>query len=110
MEIGVKEELSKFYLFLLSPFLLSPFFLFFFGTTFDIIKNTLTFAHSFTETLKESVMRKENGGVPEWPNGADCNSAGVFLRWFESIRPHQTINNNQLSVIKNIDYLCSDNC
>jgi hypothetical protein len=28
------------------------------------------------------------GGVPEWPNGADCKSAGVRLRWFESIRPH----------------------
>jgi hypothetical protein len=27
------------------------FFHIFFGTTFDIIKNTLTFAHSFTETL-----------------------------------------------------------
>lgn len=29
------------------------------------------------------------GGVPEWPNGADCKSAGLYLRWFESIRPHQ---------------------
>ena len=29
------------------------------------------------------------GGVPEWPNGADCKSASLRLRWFESIRPHQ---------------------
>ena len=24
------------------------------------------------------------GGVPEWLKGADCKSAGVRLRWFES--------------------------
>ena len=28
------------------------------------------------------------GQLPEWPNGADCNSAGVSLRWFESITAH----------------------
>ena len=28
------------------------------------------------------------GKIPEWPNGADCKSAGVRLRWFESISSH----------------------
>ena len=30
----------------------------------------------------------EKGQLPEWPNGADCNSAGLRLRWFESITAH----------------------
>ena len=25
----------------------------------------------------------------EWPNGADCKSAGLRLRWFESIFAHK---------------------
>ena len=29
------------------------------------------------------------GQIPEWPNGADCKSAGLRLRWFESIFAHQ---------------------
>ncbi len=29
-----------------------------------------------------------NGKLPEWPNGADCKSAGLRLRWFESITSH----------------------
>ena len=29
------------------------------------------------------------GGVPEWLKGADCKSAGVRLRWFESSPLHQ---------------------
>ena len=29
-----------------------------------------------------------NGQIPEWPNGADCKSAGLRLRWFESIFAH----------------------
>ena len=28
------------------------------------------------------------GKIPEWPNGADCKSAGLYLRWFESISSH----------------------
>ena len=28
------------------------------------------------------------GKIPEWPNGADCKSAGARLRWFESISSH----------------------
>ena len=34
---------------------------------------------------------KENGQIPEWPNGADCKSAGLRLRWFESIFAHVEI-------------------
>ena len=30
----------------------------------------------------------KQGQLPEWPNGADCNSAGLRLRWFESITAH----------------------
>ena len=29
------------------------------------------------------------GRIPEWPNGADCKSAGLYLRWFESIFAHR---------------------
>ena len=29
------------------------------------------------------------GRIPEWPNGADCKSAGLYLRWFESIFAHK---------------------
>ena len=31
---------------------------------------------------------EREGQLPEWPNGADCNSAGLRLRWFESIFAH----------------------
>ncbi|MEN9918593.1 MAG: hypothetical protein RL662_1029 [Bacteroidota bacterium] len=31
---------------------------------------------------------KAKGQLPEWPNGADCNSASLRLRWFESITAH----------------------
>jgi hypothetical protein len=30
------------------------------------------------------VPASRRGGVPEWLKGADCKSAGVRLRWFES--------------------------
>ncbi len=29
------------------------------------------------------------GGLPEWPKGADCKSAGVSLRWFEPTTLHR---------------------
>ena len=29
-----------------------------------------------------------NGGIPEWPNGTDCNSVVARLRRFESFSPH----------------------
>ncbi len=35
--------------------------------------------------------KDSKGQLPEWPNGADCNSAGVSLRWFESITAHTTL-------------------
>ncbi len=34
-------------------------------------------------------VRPLPGGVPEWLKGADCKSAGVRLRWFESSPLHQ---------------------
>lgn len=43
-----------------------------------------TFAHVLQ--LRRSSNGK--GQLPEWPNGADCNSADVRLRWFESITAH----------------------
>ena len=33
-------------------------------------------------------LQSQNGRIPEWPNGADCKSAGLYLRWFESIFAH----------------------
>ncbi len=47
----------------------------------------------FLETgqLKSLIFEQritQKGGVPERPNGADCKSASLRLRWFESIRPH----------------------
>ena len=38
------------------------------------------------------------GQVPEWPNGADCKSAGLRLRWFESILAHLHITCGSSSV------------
>ncbi len=32
--------------------------------------------------------RSRLGGLPEWPKGADCKSAGASLRWFESTTLH----------------------
>src|SRR5690606_3539955 len=32
----------------------------------------------------------EAGRVPKRPNGSDCKSDGLCLRWFESIRAHDT--------------------
>ena len=31
------------------------------------------------------------GGLPKRPTGADCKSAGLCLRWFESATPHQNL-------------------
>src|SRR5258705_4328174 len=41
---------------------------------------------SFTEATSHS--RHASGEVPEWPKGADCKSAGVSLRRFESSPLH----------------------
>ena len=40
-----------------------------------------------------------NGWIPEWPNGADCKSAGLRLRWFESISTHITKEMNFLTTV-----------
>ena len=34
---------------------------------------------------------EREGQLPEWPTGADCNSAGLRLRWFESITAHSSL-------------------
>jgi hypothetical protein len=34
------------------------------------------------------------GEIPKWPTGADCKSAGVCLRRFESCSPHKNQNPN----------------
>ena len=31
---------------------------------------------------------ERKGQLPEWPNGSDCNSDSLRLRWFESITAH----------------------
>jgi hypothetical protein len=31
-----------------------------------------------------------SGRLPKWPTGADCKSAGLRLRWFESITYHHS--------------------
>ena len=36
---------------------------------------------------------RKQGKLPEWPNGADCKSAGLRLRWFESIFAHNQSDN-----------------
>src|SRR6202012_6102353 len=46
------------------------------------------------------VPAARRGGVPEWLKGADCKSAGVRLRWFESNPLHQleTMLNQSLTI------------
>ena len=38
-----------------------------------------------------AAVNKNIGKIPEWPNGADCKSAGFYLRWFESITSHYKV-------------------
>ncbi len=40
-------------------------------------------------TEKGRPTKSKKGRIPEWPNGADCKSAGARLRWFESIFSHK---------------------
>ena len=46
------------------------------------------------------------GHIPEWPNGADCKSAGFRLRWFESICAHEQccINRSHAEVAQSIEH------
>ena len=50
---------------------------------FAISKQMYYLCNRFWET--------KHGWLPEWPNGADCKSAGSCLRWFESITTHRII-------------------
>ena len=43
---------------------------------------------SSSSLLGTTEFYKNFGRIPEWPNGADCKSAGLYLRWFESIFSH----------------------
>lgn len=66
-----------------------PIFFIFFPKEFENLRNGYNFATPKSETNGfHGCVEILFGGVPEWPNGADCKSAGVCLRWFESIRPH----------------------
>ena len=44
---------------------------------------------SFLRNTRPAVSRHASGEVPEWPKGADCKSAGVSLRRFESSPLHK---------------------
>ena len=55
--------------------------------TSDERRSNLEVVRSEDAKSDEGIARKKrkNGRIPEWPNGADCKSAGLYLRWFESI-------------------------
>ena len=38
--------------------------------------------------VKKKVLKIYVGEIPKWPTGADCNSADLCLRRFESCSPH----------------------
>ena len=45
-------------------------------------------AKSMLPVKKPTAGLTHQGRVPKWTNGADCKSAGLCLRWFESSRAH----------------------
>ena len=46
---------------------------------------------------RRCLQRAYRGSVPKWPTGADCKSAGLRLRWFESSPAHhRTVNNRRV--------------
>jgi hypothetical protein len=47
-----------------------------------------SFNRQLRRIARPAVMRHASGEVPEWPKGADCKSAGVSLRRFESSPLH----------------------
>ena len=49
-----------------------------------MFRGLIVWFSTFNFQLKE-------GQIPEWPNGADCKSAGLRLRWFESIFAHALV-------------------
>ena len=42
------------------------------------------------------------GRLPKWPTGADCKSAGLRLRWFESITYHHLKNKGEIAILSSI--------
>ncbi len=50
----------------------------------------------------------ESGRIPKWPTGADCKSAGLCLRWFESSSYHHLPTNNFQQITPSISavYAC----
>ena len=69
----------------------------FFSKEFENLRKGYNFATPKSETSGfHGCVEMLIGGVPERPNGADCKSAGVCLRWFESIRPHSLCHNELL--------------
>ena len=44
---------------------------------------------SFGDPGSARVLTRNFGGIPKRPTGADCKSAGLRLRWFESTSLHQ---------------------
>src|SRR5690242_13330752 len=49
----------------------------------------LDYAGSFGDPGSARVLTGNFGGIPKRPTGADCKSAGLRLRWFESTSLHQ---------------------
>ena len=39
---------------------------------------------------RRAADNRPDGRLPKWPTGADCKSAGLRLRWFESITYHHS--------------------
>src|SRR6266542_3735990 len=46
--------------------------------------------------------RNRDGRLPKWPTGADCKSAGLRLRWFESITYHHSETPNKTPLLTNV--------
>jgi hypothetical protein len=46
------------------------------------------------------------GRLPKWPTGADCKSAGLRLRWFESSTYHHFFRPEKCATIKKLIFVC----
>src|SRR6266480_78721 len=42
-----------------------------------------------------------SGRIPKWPTGADCKSAGLRLRWFESSSYHHSKTPSETAILTN---------
>ncbi len=47
-------------------------------------------------------LAARRGRLPKWPTGADCKSAGLRLRWFESITYHHLKNKGENPLLYNV--------